>query len=209
MMMGMSWGEVLLLVLAGWTALGAVGVAVSWFRRERGKARRDLGWVAAIWLLYLAALATVSLTARPRKIAMGQEQCFHQMCFTVVRAEVAPGYLSQNGEKLIRVTVLVTNRSTGKSRSDRHLRAYLVDARGRRWQEIPGLGGVRLTTTLPPRTSATSEPVFKVTGDMSGFALAFTHGGGLPEALIIGDRDSLFYPSVTVPLMTDKTNDIR
>jgi len=76
-------------------------------------------------------------------------------------------------------------------------------------QEIPGLGGVRLTTTLPPRTSATSEPVFKVTGDMSGFALAFTHGGGLPEALIIGDRDSLFYPSVTVPLMTDKTNDIR
>jgi hypothetical protein len=209
MMMGLSWGEVLLLVLSGWTAVGALGIAVSWSRGERGKARRDLGWIAAIWLLYLAALVTLSLTARPREVAIGQEQCFHQMCFAVMRAEVMPGYLAQNGEQLIRVGVLVTNRSIGKTRRDHRLRAYLVDAHGQRWRDIPGLEGVRLTATVPPQTSVTSEPVFKVAGDANGLALVFTHGIGLPEALVIGDRDSLFHPLVTVPLMTDKSKSIR
>jgi hypothetical protein len=209
MMMGLSWGEVLLLVLAGWTAVGALGVAVSWSRGEGGKAKRDLGWIAAIWLVYLAVLATVSLTARPREIAIEQQQCFHQMCLAVLRTEVMPGYLAQNGERLIRVAVLVTNRSTGKTRSDHRLHAYLVDAQGHKWHEIPGLEGVRLTTTVSPQTSVTSEPVFKVAGDATDLALVFTHGSGLPQALVIGDRDSLFHPLVTVPLMADKSRSIR
>jgi hypothetical protein len=209
MMMGMSWGEVLLLVLAGWTTVGVVGVTISWFRGERGKARRDLGWIAAVWLLYLAVLATVSLTARPRQVAIGQEQCFHEMCFAVMRAEVMPGYLTQNGAQLIRVAVLVTNSSAAKTRSDCHLRSYLVDAQGRKWKEIPGLEGVRLTTTVPPHTSVTSEPVFKVVGDATDLALVFTQGRGLRGALVIGDRDSLFHPLVTVPLMTAKSKSIR
>jgi hypothetical protein len=209
MMMGMSWGEALLLVLAGWTAIGALGIALSWLRGERGKAKRHLRWIAAVWLLYLTVLTIVSLTSRARGVAIGQEQCFHQMCFAVSRAEVMPGYLAQSGEQLIRVAVLVTNRSTGKTRSDRRLRAYLVDAQGRTWHEIPGLEGVRLTTTIPPQTSVTSEPVFKVPGDARNLALVLTHGSGLPQALVIGDRDSLFHPVVTVPLMTSKARSIR
>jgi hypothetical protein len=209
MVMGMSWGEVLLLVLVGWTTVGALGVAVSWFRGERGKAKRDLGWIAALWLVYFAVLVTVSLTARPRVIAMGQEQCFHGMCFAVVRADVMPGYLAQNGEHVIRLEVRMTNRSGEKARRDAHLRAYLIDEQGRRWREIPGLEGVRLTTTVPPRTSVTSEPVFKVSADATGLALVLTHGRGLPGALVMGDRDSLFHSPVTVPLMTDNSPSIR
>jgi hypothetical protein len=209
MVMGLSWGEVLLLVLACWTTVGALGVAVSWLRGERAKAKRHLVWIGAVWLVYFAALVTVSLNARPRMVGVGQEQCFHGMCFALLHTEVMPGYLAQNGDRVIRLEVRMTNRSATKARSDVDLRAYLTDAQGRTWRETPGLEGVRLTTTVPAGTSMTSVPVFKVSADATGLALVLTHGRGLPRALIIGDRDSLFHPLVTVPLMTDNSPSIR
>ena len=201
MMMGMSWGEVLLLALAAWTAVGALGVTVSFARGERSKSKRHLGWIGLVWLLYLATLVTVSLTAKRREVAAGKEQCFHEICLAVVKTDVMPGYLAQNGERVLRVTVRMTNRSAMKSHRDSELRAYLVDAEGRRWYEVPGLEGVRLTATIAPRGSVMSEPVFKVATDATGLGLVFTHGRGLPEALVIGDPDSLMHLPVVVPLL--------
>lgn len=200
MMMGMSWGEVLLLALAAWTAVGALGVTLTFARGERSKAKRHLGWIGLVWLLYLAALLAVSLTAKRREVTSGKEQCFHEICLAVVKTDVMPGYLAQNGERVVRVTVRMMNRSAVRSRRDSELRAYLVDAEGRRWYEVPGLEGARLTATIAPRSSVMSEPVFKVGKDATGMGLVFTHGRGLPEALIIGDPDSLMHPPVVVPL---------
>jgi hypothetical protein len=78
--------------------------------------------------------------------------------------------------------------------------AYLIDEQGRRWQKIPGLEGVRLTAVVSPHSVTISEPVFKVASDATGLALVFTHGRGLPRALVIGDPDSLLHPPVSVPL---------
>jgi hypothetical protein len=200
MMMGMSWGEVLLLALATWTVVGVLGVSVSFGRGERSKAKRHLGWVGLVWLLYLAVLLTVSLSANRREVAEGKEQCLHEICLAVVKTDVMPGYLAQNGERVVRVIVRMTNGSAVKSHGDSGLRAYLVDAEGRRWHEVPGLEGVRMTATIAPRSSVMSEPVFKVAKDATGLGLVFTHGRGLPKALIIGDPDSLMHPPVVVPL---------
>jgi hypothetical protein len=205
MVLGMSWGELLLLVLAGWTLVGVLGVTVSFRRGERGKAKRHAGWIVAVWLLYLTVLITVSLTAGRRQLSFGQDQCFGEICFAVVRAETMPGYLAQNGEQVVRVAVRITNRSAEKLR-DARIYAYLIDAQGRRWQETPGLEGVRLTTTLGPRSSVISEPVFRVSGDAADLKLVFTRGRGLPHALVIGDSDSLFHPPVVVPLGVTNVN---
>lgn len=205
----MSWGEIALLLLAAWTAIGALGVAVSFVRGERDKAKRHLGWIAGVWLLYLAVLLAVSLSARRRQVALGQEQCFRGVCVTVLRATSIPGYLVRNGERVMRVTVQISNHSSNDSRNDSRLMAYLIDDQGRRWQKIPGLEGVRLTTVVPPRSSTTSEPVFKVAGDASGLALVFTHGRGLPGALVIGDPDSLIHAPTVVPLGHDTSRDFH
>jgi hypothetical protein len=200
MRMGISWAELLLLVLTGWTVIGILGVTLSFIRRERVQARRHLAWIGGIWLLYIAILLTVSLTAYPRTVARGQEQCFGTLCLTVVQTEVMPGYLTTRGERLLRVSVRLTNRSQDKRLGDKHLKAYLVDSRNRRWYEVPGLQGVRLSTSVAPGDSIVSTPVFKVAGDAKEFRLVFTRGRGLPNALLLGDRDSLAHPTIAVPL---------
>ena len=116
-----------------------------------------------------------------------------------LRADTIPGYLVQKGERVVRVTVQISNRST-TSRSDSRLTAYLLDNQGRRWQKIPGLEGVRLTTVVPPRSATTSEPVFKVAANATGLALVFSHGHGLPGALVIGNPDSLLHKPILVPI---------
>src|SRR5215469_262679 len=146
MVVGMSWGELLLLALAGWTMVGVLGVTVSFRRGEHGAAKRHALWIVAVWLLYLTVLITVSLTAGRRQLSFGQDQCFSEICFAVVRADTMPGYLSQNGEQVVRVAVRMTNRSTEKVQRDTRIYAYLLDAQGRRWQETPGVQGVRMST---------------------------------------------------------------
>src|SRR3954470_24629667 len=126
----MSFWELLLLALVGWTVVGALGVTVSFARGERAKGLRHLGWIAGIWLLYLAVVAGTSLMQRQRIVAMGQEQCFREMCFAVVRVEELPGFLIRDGSRLVRVLVRVTNRGRGRTQSERVLRAYLVDSKG-------------------------------------------------------------------------------
>lgn len=205
MVLGMSWGELLLLVLAGWTAVGALGVTLSFRRGERATAKRHLGWIVTVWVLYLAVLVTVSRTRR-HSLLFGQNQCFGEMCFAVVGVDTMPSYPAQNGEQVVRVAVRVTNRSARKVQRDARVYAYLIDAQGRKWQKTPGLEGVRLTTAVPPRSSITSEPIFKVASDATGLGLVFTRGRGLPHALVIGDPDSLFYPPVVVPLGATKAN---
>jgi len=196
MRMGMNWAELLLLALTAWTLVGALGITLSFLRREREQALRHLSWVAGVWLVYLAVVLGVSLLARPRVVALGQDQCFGSLCFAVVRTEAMPSYLASHGERALRVSIQITNHSRDHRQGDSDLKAYLVDSRSRRWFEVPGLGGVRLSTTVGPENSIISEPIFKVASDATELRLVFTHGHGLSHVLRIGDRDSLLHPLV-------------
>lgn len=200
--MGMSgkWAELLLLILVGWTLVGALGVTLSYRRGERGHARRHLAWIGGIWLLYLAILLGTSLAAMPRSVSLGQEQCFDSLCFATIRADDIPGYLASHGEQIVRVSIRITNHAAKRSSGDKHLIAYLLDSRNRRWDEVQGLEGVRLSTPVGPGESVISTPVFKVADDAQHLRLIFTHGRRVPNLLLLGDRDSLLHPLVTVPL---------
>jgi hypothetical protein len=191
--------ELLLLGLVGWTAIGVVGVTVAWRRGEQWRLRRGIAWIAGIWVAYLSVLIGVSLGQQERVVAMGEPQCFDDMCFTVTGAEEVPGFLIRDGRRLIRVTVRVTNRGR-KAQSEGLIAAYLVDSKGRVWEPSPGVNGVGLTARVSGGNSVTSEPIFKVASDAAGLGLVLTRGRWQPGVLVIGESDSLFHKKTVVVL---------
>jgi hypothetical protein len=195
----MNFRELLLLGLVGWTAIGVVGTAVSLKQGEKTKALRGAAWIVVVWSVYLGVLIGVSLLQKRHIVAMGEEQCYDEMCFTVMRADELPGFPAHEARRLIRVSVRVSNRGH-KAESEGLIRAYLEDARGRLWGESPGLSGVRLTTRVAAGSSIVSEPVFDVASDATGLGLVFTHGQRQPGVLVIGGSDSLLHRRTVVPL---------
>ncbi len=158
----MNFAELLLLALIGWTAIGALGTLLSLVRGERAKARRGAAWIGGIWAMYLVVLIGVSLAQRQRVVALGQEQCFDDLCFAVTKAEELPDLFGRNqpdtGSQLVRVTIRGRNRGHGKTQAEGLLRAYLVDSQGRHWEEVSGLSGNWRTTRIPPETKRSASP---------------------------------------------------
>ncbi len=191
--------ELLLLGLAGWTAIGVVGLGVSLRRGERQRVRQGVAWLVGVWAVYLCVVIGVSLGQRQRVVAVGEPQCFDEMCFTVIRVEEVPGFLIRDGRRLLRVPVQVRNRGR-KAQRDGSIRAYLVDGQGRRWEMSPGVNGVELTARVTGGGSVVSQPVFKVAADASGLGLVLTHGRWQPGVLVIGDSDSLLHRKTVVGL---------
>jgi hypothetical protein len=196
----MNLWKLLLFGVAGWSAVGMLGVTASLAHGERARVMRGVAWIAGVWVIYLAALVGTSLAQRQRVLAIGQEQCFGKMCFAVIKVEEVPGFLIRDGSRLVRVQVQMRNRSGSNMQSDALIRAYLVDAQGRRWEESAGVSGVRLTARVGPGDIAVSEPVFKVASDATGLELVFTHGWKQPGTLVIGDSDSVLHRKTVVAL---------
>jgi hypothetical protein len=196
--------ELLLIALVGWTAIGIVGVLIALVRRERLRVRKGLIWLVVVWVVYLGVLVGVSIAQPRRVVAMGQDQCYDEMCFAVMAVDEVPRYLGLtgvgDGSRLLRVAVRVTNRGRGKTESEGLIRAYLVDEQGRRWEESRGVNGNRLTGKVEAGGTMVSEPVFKVAGDASGLGVVFTHGRWQPGVLVIGYSDSLFHKRTVVAL---------
>jgi hypothetical protein len=191
--------ELLLLGLVGWTGIGLLGVGVAFWRGERQRARRGVTWLAEVWVVYLCVLVAVSLGQKQRVVAVGEPQCFDEMCFTVTGVEEVPGFLIRDGRRLVRVTVRVTNHGK-KIQSEGLIWAYLVDAQGRRWEESLGVNGVGLAAKVTGGGTVVSEPVFKVAANASGLGLVLTHGRWQPGVLVIGDSDSWLHRRTMVKL---------
>jgi hypothetical protein len=191
--------ELLVLGLVGWTAIGVLGVGVAFWRGERHRARRGVAWLAGVWVVYLCVLVGVSLGQKQRVVAVGEPQCFDEMCFTVTGVEEVPGFLIRDGRRLVRVTVRVTNHGK-KMQSEGLIWAYLVDAQGRRWEESLGVNGVGLTGRVAGGGTVVSEPVFKIAADARGLGLVLTHGRWQPGVLVIGDSDSWLHRRTVVKL---------
>lgn len=195
----MNLRELLLIGLAGWTAIGIIGTLISLLRRELKRALSGLAWIILIWAAYLAALLGVSLHQKQRVIAIGQPQCYDEMCFTVTGVSTVPGLPAQDQRRLLRVSIAITNRGH-KPESEALIQAYLIDDQGHLWGEEPGLSGVRLTVKVPPGQSVVSQPVFAISESATGLKLVFTHGHWQPGVLVIGNSDSLLHKRTVVPL---------
>lgn len=194
--------ELLLIGLVLWTLLG-VAETVAWARRgDRRRVRRGVMWMGGVWAVYLLVLTAVSLRQGQRQVALGDGQCFDEMCFAVAGVDEVEGFRArgQDRARLVRVRVRVTNRGKGRPQSEARVRAYLVDGQGRRWEEVRGLSGVRLTTRIAAGDTVVSEPVFRVSRDATQLGLVLTHGRWQPGVLVIGDPDSWMHQPTVMRL---------
>lgn len=187
----MGFAEFLLLLLVCWTVIGAFGVTATLIAGNPAKALRNFGWIIAIWAIYIAILVSTSLVQKQRVVAAGQAQCFDKLCFTVVGSEELPGYLTKKS-RLVRVKLQIQNRGKDAA-SEPKMYTYLLDKQGRRWDEVPGLSGVRLGARVPPGITLLNEPVFKLPDDAVPAGIVLTRGHIQPRRLVIGDRDSLLH----------------
>ena len=179
--------------------MGVLGLLVSWLRKEWGRVRRGIGWLVGVWVVYLAVLLGISLAQKQKVLAIGQAQCFNDICFTVTGVEEVPGFLVRDGRRLVRVSIRVINRGSS-AQSEEFIRAYLVDGQGRQWKESSGINGVGLTARVTAAGSVISEPVFKIAADAKGLQLILTRGRRLPGVLVIGNSDSLLHKKTVVNL---------
>lgn len=196
--------EILLYALLGWSALGGLGITLSWLRRERPQALRHLGWLAAVWVLYLGVLVSVSLLTPLRRVAPGQDRCFGSLCFAVTGVQWLTPYRGRDAEpddsRLLRVSVRISNHDSGAAQRNLHMQAYLLDSHGNHWEQVPGLSGNALTTPVAAQRSVLSQPVFKVPGGVNLVGLVLTQGDWQLTRLVISDPDSLLHRPAVVPL---------
>ncbi len=194
--------EILLIGLVLWTLIGVLGTLVRAVRGDHRRARRGALWIGAIWGIYLGVLLLTSWRQQQRQIAMGNEQCFDEMCFAIQGADEVEGFLARGQERarLVRARVRVTNRGKGHAQSEALIRPYLLDGQGRRWDEVRGLSGVRLTTRVATGDSVVSEPVFRISRDANHLRLVLTHGRWQPGVLVIGDPDSWMHRATVMML---------
>lgn len=185
----------MLLGLVLWTALGAAGLVAARRRGERARFRRGAGTLCAIWMGYVGVLVGVSLGQKGKLVSPGNDRCFGAMCFAVTGVEEPRGFLvrGQEPERLLRVAIRMHNLDRAHTLGEEGLMVYLVDGQGRRWEPVPGLGGVRLTTRLTPGGTAMSEPVFRVAKDATDLRLGLRHSGWTQARLRIGDAESYFH----------------
>lgn len=195
----MKAAELLLMGVVGWSAIGLVGTIVSLRRGENKRVRRGVAWLVGVWVVYACVLVVVSLLQPQKVVRLGQPQCFDEMCFTVTKVEQVPGFRMSGERKLLRVSVQVSNHGR-TAKSEKLIRAYLVDAEERRWEESAGVNGVRLNARVTGGESVVSEPVFQVAAEATGLRLVFTHGWMQPGTLVIGDSDSVLHRRTVVEL---------
>lgn len=192
----------LLLAVALWVVVGLLGSVLSARRGEIARSRRGLLTIVVVVLAYLGTLLTVSLRQPARVLVPGQSRCFNPVCFQVAAAQELPGFQArdQTRARLVRVTILLTNTDGTKAVGEPNLRAALVDARGHRWNVVPGLSGVSLSTRLQPGGTASSDPVFRVPRETPGLHLELLHAGWYPGRFVIGDPESLFHQMTEMQL---------
>lgn len=204
--MGERLRGLMLLGLVLWTVVGVAGLAVARSRGETRRFRRGAATLIAVWVGYGLVLVGVSLGQRGRVFEPGEERCFGAVCFAVTGAEEPAGFFvrGQERERLLRVMVRMRNRDREHTESEAGLTAYLMDGQGRRWEQVPGLGGVRLTTPLAAGGSAISEPVFRPAKDATGLRLVLLHTGWTWARLRIADAESYFHQPAEMAIPEEK-----
>lgn len=193
----------ILLFLASVIAL--ISVLILLVRARRTAAKRLLWIFGSVWAVYLAIVFLVAAATPQRVIPTNEEECYDEMCFSVIQAQTAPQLgppaspISANGIFYV-VTVRVTSHSRGRTQSEGGIRALLWNSGNyyevsppaqRAWEAIHGANPV-LTARLRPGESILSDQVFEVPARSSSLSLVLSHGF-TPGYFVIGECP-LFHP---------------
>ena len=159
--------------------------------------------------MYFVLLTASDLMTKPLVIPPGQDRCFDEMCFAVVRAQTPVSSSTSSADrKLYLVTVRVTNRSLGRTESENGIRARLYDhgqyfdpstPAQNEYQREHGRSPV-LRQRLAPGESIESVVAFDVPRSIAHPSLTVNHGF-TPGYFIFGESPFFHGPDLfTLPL---------
>ncbi len=193
--------------------IGCIALVVTLVTRRR-KAAARIGLGVAAWIgIYAAALLLVSLTTPQRELAMGEEHCFDEMCFSVQNVATSKT-LDEGNQKLTTggifyiVTVQLRNDAKRVAQKPSDLAIWIQDNQGRSYTQILGAGdalGQPLDASrlwdqkLQAGESQARTLAFDLPADTAEPRLVITEGGG-PTFLIIGDENSPFHAKTVFKL---------
>jgi hypothetical protein len=203
---------ILIVLATGVTFLVTIGSLL--FRRWTF-AGRLFASTLAVWAMYLAIGAAIAIFTPQRTLAVGEDRCFDEMCFTVTGFErtptiESPGSVTRAHGVFLIVDARVSSRSHGRAQREVGRKGLVVDQTGKTYEVSPeGMATLaRIEGPLPgldaevaPGQSVATKLVFDVPADI--LHPAFTLGTNLsvfpPRIIIANDEHYLHKPTV-VPL---------
>ncbi len=193
--------------------LASVMVAIAVFllavtRRKAAAWRMFLG-MGAVWCVYFVILVASNLMARPRVTAAGEDRCFDEMCFAVVKAQTLSSLPVRPDRALYVITVRATSHSRSRTQAEGGLRARLyadgkyfaVSAQAQQAYELEHGKGRGLSQRLAPGESIRSVVVFEVPQSVMHPGLTLDHGF-TPGYFVLGESPFFRGPDIiTLPEM--------
>lgn len=203
----MTLSDLLFLVTVFCLLIFLIILIIALLRRKKRMARNTL-FGMLIWLcVYTALLIGVSVLTPQRVLALHQEHCFDEMCFSVTQVATtkivgnAPHRLSANGIFYI-VTVQLRNAALRMPQKPDNPSFVLVDVQGHSYnpsQEAQQATGQQPAwdSQLQPGETQSRLVIFEVPGLLQQPGL-LTSEGGWPTSLIIGDENSPFHQKTVI-----------
>lgn len=200
--------ELLFLAFLLVSVVALVGTIIAIVRGARHTAKRVMWMLVASWAVYLALVAAVSAATPQRIFPMGEDQCFDEMCFAVVKTEAvtelgSPGQIVKATGIFHVVTIRVGSHSSGRPQREGGLRALLWDAgktysqspEGQRAWEFSNGATAPLTAMLSPGETVLSVQVFDLPRETASPGLVLSHGF-TPGYFVIGESPIFRKPTL-------------
>ena len=183
----------LLFIAIFFCSVGALGASVYFFfRRNRRRARRLATGVAVWVLIYLLIVVVVALEAPQRIVSLGEDQCYDDLCFAIVKWDMKGNHCA--------VTVRVSSRARRRVQRAPDAAVYLIDGAGRDYRQSEAGNGRPITDFLRPGESFETVRIFTLPAGARDISAAVSHGGGFPGWFIIGERNSILHKPTVVRL---------
>jgi hypothetical protein len=172
-------------------------VVEAWRGRIQNALRIALVFGACL-ALYIGTIIGVSLAAPQEVLALREERCFDDWCYSVdnvARAE-------SGGIRLYTVSFRLTSRARRVTQRELGLTVYLIDDQGKRYDPLQDNADVPFDVALAPGETRIAVRTYALQGSSGPVRLIITREGiyRLPGLFIIGDESSFFSKPVILLL---------
>ena len=183
--------------------LGTIVVIVStWIAWRRLPVRRILLGLPLLLTVYIAILLAASLLTPQTVLALRQERCFDEMCFSVTNVVMTKTIHTVSSQPATHgifylITVQLRNASLRTPQKPDNPSFTLVDGQGHEY--APSQQATLWNQQVQPGAIAPRVIIFNVPDVLQQPGLLIAEGGW-PTILIIGDDNSLFHKKTEVLL---------
>ena len=184
-----------------------VSLLLSALLRRKAASRKILMVLASVGGVYLVILAVSDVLRSQKVFKVGEEQCFEEMCFTVVDAQTMPARTFDpsvtTANTLYIVKVRVTSHSRGRAQAEGGLRGRLytdktyinVSEAAQKTYDAQHGESPKLTQKIAAGESTLAVLVFEVPQRIRHPALTLDHGF-TPGYFVIGESPFFHKPHI-------------